>query len=68
MGGRDVAEQLLTVPEAAARLRLSRTATYELVLAGKLPSLKIGKARRVREDQLDEFIRRAAVPMSWPVR
>ena len=61
-------DQLLTVPEVAERLRLSRTATYELVMSGRLPSLKLGKARRVTEAALHEFIARQAVPMSVPGR
>jgi excisionase family DNA binding protein len=50
-------EQLLTVPEVAERLRLSRSAVYQLLMSGQLPSLKFGKARRVSESELDGFIR-----------
>lgn len=38
------------------RLSLSRASVYELVL-GPLRSIKIGKARRVLESDLDEYIR-----------
>ena len=57
-------DQLLTVVEVAERLRLSRTAVYELVMSGRLASLKLGKSRRVSEAALHEFIARQAVPMA----
>ena len=47
---------LLTVAEAAKRLSLSRTFTYELVMSGELESLKLGKARRVPVAALDKFV------------
>ena len=47
---------LLTVTEAAKRLSLSRTFTYELVMRGDLESLKLGKSRRVPVDALDKFV------------
>lgn len=52
----DEAKVLLTVTEAAKRLSLSRTYTYELVMSGELESLKLGKARRVPVKALDEFV------------
>lgn len=47
---------LLTVTEAAKRLSLSRTYTYELVMSGELESLKLGKARRIQPSALDRFV------------
>ncbi len=49
---------LLTVPEAAERLGLGRTFVYELVMRGKLESLKLGKARRIRSAALEAFVER----------
>jgi excisionase family DNA binding protein len=37
----------LTVPEAAALLRLGRTACYEAVARGQIPSLKFGAKLRI---------------------
>jgi excisionase family DNA binding protein len=37
----------LTVPEAAAFLRLGRTACYEAVARGEIPSVKFGARLRV---------------------
>lgn len=47
---------LLTVTEAAKRLSLSRTYTYELVMSGELESLKLGKARRIPASALGKFV------------
>ena len=49
---------LLTVPEAATALSLCRAAVYELVLAGELASVKIGRARRIPLTVLEDFIAR----------
>lgn len=57
-------EQLLTIPEVVERTRLSRTTIYELIARGDLPSCAAGatRTRRVREAELDEWIRRQATP------
>ena len=47
---------LLTVPEAAERLSLGRTKAYELVLSGRIESVKVGTARRVPVDALDRYV------------
>jgi excisionase family DNA binding protein len=47
---------LLTVPEAARSLGLCRSFVYELVRAGELTSVKIGRARRVPFAALEAFI------------
>lgn len=47
---------LLRVEEAARRIGLSRSKTYALVLAGELPSVSIGRSRRVRTADLERWI------------
>ena len=47
---------LLRVEEAAILLRLGRTQTYELVMLGKIPSVKIGRRRLVVRDGLKVYI------------
>jgi excisionase family DNA binding protein len=49
---------LLTVEEAAEALALGRTKVYELLDAGALRSIKIGRARRIPVEALHEFVRR----------
>jgi excisionase family DNA binding protein len=50
--------KLLTVPEAAERLRVSPAKVWALVGRGELDSLKIDASRRIPEDAVDEFITR----------
>ena len=47
---------LLRVEEAAILLRLGRTQTYELVMRGKIPSVKIGRRRLVVREGLAMYI------------
>ena len=51
-------ELLVTVSEAARRLRLGRSATYLLIQRRELPSIKIGGSRRVAVADLREFVDR----------
>ena len=47
---------LLTVDEAAQRLGIGRSHAYVYVLRGELPSVKLGRARRVPAEGLQEFV------------
>ena len=47
---------LLTAVEAAEQLTVSRTKIYELMAAGTLRSIRIGRLRRVPVDALKDFI------------
>jgi len=49
-------KKLLTVPEVAFRLGIGRTLAYRLVMQGHIPSIALGRARRVPAAALDEFI------------
>lgn len=51
-------ETLLTVNEAAARLAIGRTTLYELIANHELHTVKIGRARRIPESAVDEWIAR----------
>jgi excisionase family DNA binding protein len=51
---------LLTVEEAAAELRLSRTAVYARITSGEIPSIKIGTRRRVRRADLETYVKSLA--------
>lgn len=48
--------QVLTIPEVMAALRLSRFKVYDLIRSGALPSITIGRARRVPAASLAQFI------------
>lgn len=47
---------LLTVPEAASALGVGRSVVYELLLAGDLSGIRIGRARRIPVHELERFI------------
>lgn len=47
-----------TVKEAAAKLSLSRSMVYGLILSGKIGSIKVGRARRITANQLAQYVAR----------
>jgi excisionase family DNA binding protein len=49
------AQLLLTVPEAAAQLRIGRTLMYELISTGAVKSVLVGRLRRIRPADLAEY-------------
>lgn len=54
------ASSLLTVPEAAQLLRISRNLAYELVAQHQLPSVRLGRTIRIPRDSLEQWIRERA--------
>lgn len=53
----DLPKLAYTVKEVAAMLSLSRSHLYELIHAGEIDTIKIGRARRITRKQLDEYVR-----------
>ena len=51
-------KKLVTVAEAAIILGISRAHLYTAVMRGEIPSIKIGKARRIAVAVIDEWIAR----------
>lgn len=47
---------LLTVEEAAHALGMGRTAVFEQMRLGRLKSVKVGRARRIPADYIDDFV------------
>jgi excisionase family DNA binding protein len=47
---------LLRIPEAAARLGLGRSTVYELIQAGELPVVRIGKSVRIPSSRLEAWV------------
>lgn len=56
VGSRDETKLLLTVTEAASRLSLGRSKTYELVRAGVIPSVRITGSRRIKVSDLLVYV------------
>jgi excisionase family DNA binding protein len=49
---------LLTVPEAARSLAIGRTLLYELIAAGRIEVVHIGRCTRVPVEAVYEFVAR----------
>lgn len=64
-----VSKELLTPQEAAEAMSVSRSRIYELVAAGALRSVTIGRSRRVPAKAITDFIAELeARAMQEPVR
>jgi excisionase family DNA binding protein len=48
--------RFLTAAEVASLLRVSTMTVYRLLKAGELPSVRVGKSYRVREDDVDAYL------------
>jgi excisionase family DNA binding protein len=55
-----LAPALLTVPEGARFLALGRSKLYELIAAGELPVVRIGRAVRLPRAGLEAWVARQA--------
>lgn len=51
-------KMLYTIPEAADLTGIGRTTLYGEITAGRLESIKIGRARRIPADALTDFVAR----------
>jgi excisionase family DNA binding protein len=54
--------ELLTVPEAAQRLKLSKSKVYLLCQRGEIPTVTLGRSVRIPLDALDEWLRHQLRP------
>jgi excisionase family DNA binding protein len=52
-----VPEELLTVPDVMARLKVGRSTVYDLIRSRRLTSVTIGRSRRIPASALGDFIR-----------
>ena len=50
------ADQILTIEELAAYLKLSKSTLYKLAQEGKVPGQKVGKHWRFRRDVIDTWM------------
>ena len=51
---------LLTVPETAKLLRISRNLAYELVARGELPAVRLGRVIRIPRAALNDWVKASA--------
>ena len=52
-----VQKLLLALPEAGRALAISRSKMYDLLNSGHLPSVHIGRSRRVRVIDVENFVK-----------
>ena len=53
---------ILTVPETAEYLKLSKSKVYYLVQRNQIPHIKIGKNVRIRREDLQKWLEERAQP------
>jgi excisionase family DNA binding protein len=56
MGDLPLQKLLVSIPEAGRMLGISRSKCYDLLRSGHLPSVYIGRSRRIRVKDLEHFI------------
>lgn len=56
-------QEVLTVPEVAAILRVRTHRVYDLAKQGDLPAVKIGRQVRISRAALQAFIERGGAPL-----
>ncbi|MGW7822726.1 helix-turn-helix domain-containing protein [Streptomyces puniciscabiei] len=49
-------DELLTVADVMARLKVGRSTVYDLLRTRRLPSVTIGRCRRIPASALSDFI------------
>jgi len=54
--------ELLTVPQVAGMMRVSRSSVYRLIEAGRLPCVRVGRVVRVPESGVDAYLRQTLPP------
>jgi excisionase family DNA binding protein len=59
MAESDQRSLVMTVPEAGAKLGLSRNASYEAAARGEIPTIKLGKLLKVPRVALERLLERA---------
>ena len=58
--------EVLTVPQVAERLQLSRRTVWHLIGRGELATVRIGRLRRVLPSDLSEYLDRCRVKNGGP--
>ncbi len=49
-------KRLLSADELAHELGVGRTTAYSLLWSGAIPSMKVGRLRKVRREDVEQFI------------
>jgi len=57
-------ERFYTIPEAAAKLRVTRAALYKWMKQGRLAFVLVGSERRITSSAIDAFVKAGGVDTS----
>ncbi|MDD5747620.1 MAG: helix-turn-helix domain-containing protein [Actinomycetota bacterium] len=55
-----MSKKLLTVNEVAQILRVSNMTVYRLVKSKQIPAIKVGKNYRIKESDVDDYLKRGS--------
>ena len=53
---------LLTVDETAREMRIARRRVWEMISDGTLPSVKIGRSRRISRQAIEDYVSKLQAP------
>ena len=56
------ADDVMTIDELAAYLKLSKSSLYQFARTGKVPGVKIGEQWRFQKSAIDEWMRTGIAP------
>lgn len=59
--GSVMGERLLTVAEVARAMRVSNMTVYRLIKSGQLRAIRVGKNYRIRESEVERYLRERVV-------
>jgi len=59
---------LITIPDAAAQLAISRSKAYQLVASGDLRVVRIGRSARIRREDLAAWVSAQLEPTDGSAR
>ena len=51
-----MADEVMTIPEVAEHLKVTRQTVHKLLKDGRLKAFKIGRSTRILRSELDKFI------------
>ncbi len=54
--GGNMADEVMTIPEVADHLKVTRQTVHKLMKDGKIKAFKIGRSTRILRSELDKFI------------
>ena len=62
MSGQEALDRILTVPETAEYLQMSKSKVYAMIQRREIPHLKIGRNVRIRRGDLLKWLEEQAQP------